>query len=340
MLYFQIKEPFTIKKKIGTFRKKEIEYKVVPYTGVSGLSTLYRIHREIAERIGDYRTKEILHHTPKIEYYKKDDSTDYTIVAPSADDAFLYHIFFQILALPVAMKNKKIRGDHLTNATARVVHTHALDEEVYAIPGKVEPEDLKNPRINGHLMKKFDDVINEESIPQLAKTWVEGLHEAGIYGVTEKEVEQYMRKALKLAKKIKNKLHPEEVDIRLLKKEDPRIQIVLNDEDFRQFLAEISGKKIEEKPFIEEEDEEFEDSEELPRADLSREAAKLLGLVKGLMLAGASGESLRNTEESLWKEIKRLEAEGELELIGLYAVVIAHLRENDLEGAERFLEGF
>ncbi|NJE01197.1 hypothetical protein [Thermococcus sp. JdF3] len=76
------------------------------------------------------------------------------------------------------------------------------------------------------------------------------------------------------------------------------------------------------------------------RADLSREATKLLGLVKGLRLAGAGGESLRNTEESLWREIKRLEKERELELIGLYAVVIAHLRENDLEGAERFLEGF
>ena len=65
MVKFPIKNPFTIKKKIGTIRKREIEYTVVPYETVSPRSTLNRLSEQLAAQVGEYegRIDEILHHT-------------------------------------------------------------------------------------------------------------------------------------------------------------------------------------------------------------------------------------------------------------------------------------
>ncbi|WP_457750715.1 hypothetical protein [Thermococcus sp.] len=65
MVNFPIKNPFTIKKKIGTIRKREIEYTVVPYDTVSPRSTLNRLSKQLAGKIGVYegRIDEITHHT-------------------------------------------------------------------------------------------------------------------------------------------------------------------------------------------------------------------------------------------------------------------------------------
>ncbi len=70
--------------------------------------------------------------------------------------------------------------------------------------------------------------------------------------------------------------------------------------------------------------------------EIHREATKLLGVIQGLKIANAGEEALRGLEKRLWNDIRGLGKEN-LELAGLYAMVIAHLRENDLEGAERFL---
>ncbi|ASJ12577.1 hypothetical protein [Thermococcus thioreducens] len=65
MVYFPRKNPFVIKKKVGTIRKREIEYTVVPYEMVSPRSTLNRLSEQLAAEIGAYegRIKEILDHT-------------------------------------------------------------------------------------------------------------------------------------------------------------------------------------------------------------------------------------------------------------------------------------
>lgn len=65
MVKFPRKNPFTIKKKIGTIRKREIEYMVVPYEMVSPRSTLNRLSEQLAAEVGEYegRIDEILHHT-------------------------------------------------------------------------------------------------------------------------------------------------------------------------------------------------------------------------------------------------------------------------------------
>jgi len=342
MVQFPREKPFVIKKKIGTIRKKEIEYTVVPYSMVSPRSTLKKLSEELAKRLGasEYRIREILDHThtPKV-LAKKENSESYEVIAPSTDDAFLYHIFFQLLALPIALKNKKIKENHLANATAKVIHTHALNGKVYAIAGEVEPEDLEHPRINGYLTKKFDETITEDNIPKLAKTWVEGLREAGVYGISEEEVEQYMRKARELAKKIKKELHGNYIDPRDLKTENPMIWLALDVEEFRQFLAEISGKKtIPQEPH--------------PRAKTAGElssvassltlaARELLGLLSGLRLAGYSEGALENLRRELEKRIDGLiENPGEnLELIGLYTAVLKLAEKGEIEKAEEFLRG-
>ncbi|WP_048149251.1 hypothetical protein [Palaeococcus ferrophilus] len=101
-------------------------------------------------------------------------------------------------------------------------------------------------------------------------------------------------------------------------------------EEFRQLLAEISGKKAQKprpsKAPIE------------TSPDLSKEASRLLGIISGLKLAGADEKALRNLEEKLWGEV--MTHRDNLTLAGLYAVVIGYLREGDLDGAEEFLRGF
>ena len=70
--------------------------------------------------------------------------------------------------------------------------------------------------------------------------------------------------------------------------------------------------------------------------EIHQEATKLLGVIQGLKLANAGEEALRELEERLWEDIRGRGKEN-LALAGLYALVIAHLRENDLKGAEKFL---
>ncbi|WP_457741656.1 hypothetical protein, partial [Thermococcus sp.] len=243
----------------------------------------------------------------------------------------------------IALKNKKIKEEHLANATAKVIHTHALDRKVYAIPGEVKPEDLEHPRLTGYLTKKFDEVINEDNIPKLAKTWVEGLREAEIYGVSEEEVEQYMRKAREIAKKIKKYLHGDRVSTRDLGKENPMIWSALNVEEFRQFLAEISGKKIEAKKpkstTVKGTVRQKKEKKGTPET-VKLEAQKLLGLLSGLKFAGYSSDAVKNAVEGLELEVERLSENPveNLELIGLYYLVTRALERGDFEGAEELLK--
>lgn len=269
---------------------------------------------------------------------KKENSESYEVIAPSTDDAFLYHIFFQLLALPIALKNEKIREEHLANATAKVIHTHALDGKVYAIAGEVRSEKLENPVLNGYLTKKFDEVITEDNIPKLAKTWVEGLREAGVYGVSEEEVEQYMRKARELAKKIKEHVHGDRVRPEDIGTEYPLIHMALDVKEFRQFLAEISGKKIEpKKPKSPAVKGAVGPKKGTPET-LKLEAQKLLGILNGLKYAGYSKEAVGSAVEDMLKRTEELAEKGELEVLALYLWTAHLLREGRFEDAEKFLK--
>ncbi|WP_457754317.1 hypothetical protein [Thermococcus sp.] len=70
------------------------------------------------------------------------------------------------------------------------------------------------------------------------------------------------------------------------------------------------------------------------RKNLKNEATRLLGIVQGLKLLNAGDEELKKVEDDLWKQIGKTE---DLQLAGLYAKLIAHLRKKDLDGAEEFL---
>jgi len=79
MVYFPRKNPFVIKKKVGTIRKKEIEYTVVPYEMVSPRSTLKKLSEQLAAEVGESerRINEILHHTHQ-KYWRKKRTLNHT----------------------------------------------------------------------------------------------------------------------------------------------------------------------------------------------------------------------------------------------------------------------
>ena len=112
------------------------------------------------------------------------------------------------------------------------------------------------------------------------------------------------------------------------------IDIELELEEFRQFLAEISGKKIEpEKP---------NGQKRAPSSSLSSEARELLGLLKGLKLAGYTDAAVSGLRSELNGKIEALmenPAEN-LELIGLYTIVLRLIEEGKFEGAEELLRAF
>ncbi len=81
-------------------------------------------------------------------------------------------------------------------------------------------------------------------------------------------------------------------------------------------------------------------AEELRRADIIKlEAQKLLGLLQGLKLANYSESVVENAKAELDKELDRLAENPEnLELIGLYALILKLIEKKDFEKAERILK--
>ncbi|WP_457753398.1 hypothetical protein, partial [Thermococcus sp.] len=102
-----------------------------------------------------------------------------------------------------------------------------------------------------------------------------------------------------------------------------------------QFLAEISGKKIEPKkpthPTV---------KKRVEEADVIKlEAQKLLGLLQGLKIANYSESVVDNAKAELEKELDSLiENLESLELIGLYALVLRLIEKEEFEKAEKILK--
>ncbi|ASJ00305.1 hypothetical protein A3K92_01835 [Thermococcus gorgonarius] len=101
-------------------------------------------------------------------------------------------------------------------------------------------------------------------------------------------------------------------------------------EEFRQFLAEISGKKAKPKP-----------REGETTSPLSAEARELLGVLRGLKYARYSKEAVEEARKELEKKAEALleRPEENLKLLGLYFAVMALMEKGKFEEAERLLEG-
>ncbi|ASJ01875.1 hypothetical protein A3L09_00675 [Thermococcus profundus] len=103
-------------------------------------------------------------------------------------------------------------------------------------------------------------------------------------------------------------------------------------EEFRQFLEEISGKNAQKlRP------------SKAPREtspDLSKEAAKLLGLLRGLKYAHYPKEAVDGIRKELEIKVEALikKPEENLELLGLYFTIIRLIKAEKFEDAEKLLE--
>ncbi len=100
-------------------------------------------------------------------------------------------------------------------------------------------------------------------------------------------------------------------------------------EEFREFLAEISGKKLTPKP-----------REGESASSLSAEARELLGVLRGLKYVRYSKEAVEEARKELEERAEALlkRPEENLELLGLYFVVMMFMEKGKFEEAERLLE--
>ncbi|AFL95710.1 hypothetical protein CL1_1511 [Thermococcus cleftensis] len=171
------------------------------------------------------------------------------------------------------------------------------------------------------------------------------LQRRGMY--VDENVKRTIREALEKSTKIADKLIP---DVSSVKHLDATSRAIANDaedpfqilrnagidiepelEEFRQFLAEISGKKVAPKKFPE--------VEETSRASSkSLIAPELLAIAKGLEFAGYSEEAMKRAEEELWKLIDGLLEDPEENAIEIaYAVKLLRLvQRRDVEGIRNF----
>ncbi len=110
-------------------------------------------------------------------------------------------------------------------------------------------------------------------------------------------------------------------------------------EEFRQFLAEINGKKIEaqktKSPAVKGA---VEPKEETPET-IKLESQKLLGILSGLKFADYSERAVEKALRELGAEVEKLLEERNLELLGVYSTVFLLLERGEFENAEEFLKG-
>ncbi|MCD6372984.1 MAG: hypothetical protein J7L37_05510, partial [Thermococcus sp.] len=110
-------------------------------------------------------------------------------------------------------------------------------------------------------------------------------------------------------------------------------------EEFRQFLAEISGKKIEpKKPKSPAVKGAVGPKEGTPET-IKLEAQKLLGMLNGLKFADYSEKAVEKALRELGAEVEKLLEEKNLELLGVYSMVFLLLERGEFERAEEFLKG-
>ncbi len=165
--------------------------------------------------------------------------------------------------------------------------------------------------------------------------------------INKELAEKNLRTALEKAIKITDKMPPDFKDSEKVQAVGKAISGIADDpihilkqagidiepelEEFRQFLAEISGKKVQ-MP--------FESKPKTADSIINLEAQKLLGILSGLKFAGYSQEAVERAIEELDAQIERLMDEKNLELLGLYLGFQRLLKRDEFERAGRFLERF
>ena len=155
---------------------------------------------------------------------------------------------------------------------------------------------------------------------------------------TAKVMERAFEKTFKIIDKLLPEVNEENLEVlgRAIHKHTDDPFVVLRNagidiepelEEFRQFLAEISGKKLEEtaSPAV---------GKEGVSDSLGLEAQRLLGILSGLKFAGYSEKALKELDA----RIDELINEKNLELLGLYLGFQRLLKRIDFKRAERFLK--
>ena len=185
-------------------------------------------------------------------------------------------------------------------------------------------------------LKKNPDSFIEELITQLEDRHL----------IIDKDTtRRNLQKALELAIKIVDKMPPDFRDpekihavsraisgaaddpLHILKQAGIDIEPEL--EEFREFLAEISGKKIETRKAVDEMN---------ASGNIALEAQKLLGILNDLKFADYSERAVEKALKELDTQIEKLIEARNLELLGLYSTVALFLRNGRFEKAEEFLK--
>ena len=230
-------------------------------------------------------------------------------------DAIKIHIVHPFLALTMS---------HLAKSTSKHVG-HAVGD---ALDGLV---------VEGHEFEKLRS--NPETLAELI---IQFAKDRGI-PVKEEDKDKLViafQKAAKIADKLVADASEERLDalyqalaeetedpLYILKRNGVDIEPEL--EEFRQFLAEISGKKIETRKAVDEMN---------ASGNIALEAQKLLGILNGLKFADYSERAVEKALKELDTQIEKLIEARNLELLGLYSTVALFLRNGRFEKAEEFLK--
>ncbi|NJD99632.1 hypothetical protein E3E26_07525 [Thermococcus sp. LS1] len=212
--------------------------------------------------------------------------------------------------------------------------------------------------LNASYTLKEDYSTIKKKYTQLARAIAHHAREQGLI-TDEEKTAKVMEQAFEKTFKIVDKLLPElpkltEERAKIAEKaleystDDPfvvlrnaGIDIEPELEEFRQFLAEISGKKVEPgKPKYPATKKAVE--EELRKAGASEniklEAQKLLGILSGLKFADYSEKAVEKALKELDAQIEKLLEGRNLKLLGVYSTVALLLRKGEFEKAEEFLK--
>ena len=196
-------------------------------------------------------------HTTKFtsEVLESGDLKNY--IAPSAQDALKYHLLFQLEMLKIikdhedAFRLAHIDAYKLGEVSKKAIKKHATVEDIYAARlGAVESGIAPDALEEAYLVKPFNEFAADDNIPKIAETLVNELAKVGIH-VDRKRVEEAFRRAKPVVESLVKEAYmnpTHEIISSTIDEHQYIIKGIETNKEFRQFLAEISGKKIEKKP--------------------------------------------------------------------------------------------
>jgi len=273
-------------------------------------------------------------------------------MARDLQDAIKWNIFLQLLThIPALSEPGHFTSIDLAKNNAKVLENFV--EKVVFAKHREDAMDKLREYDTGGILISFDELKkNPELRKKLAKEFVRA-HYNLLTLEAKRRMEEAVDRALAAAEKIAGMKTPyfDEFGKRKFRPvfESPEdIYKIPELVEFLKVVEEVVPKKVIGEPLSRPPSElkkkakpaELESEEEIDGdyfengESLKSEATRLLGIVQSLKLLNAGDEELKRIEDGLWG---RIEETKNLELAGLYAKVIAHLRGKDLEGAEEFL---